>query len=330
MPKNVAEEYAELTHYTSAAGLFGIISSDCLWASHAAFLNDAQELTHFFDERLYELAGHEIRSYAEYLASDPENAKIIEADGGLGPRVENESRAWVAGLRTATLTLNNPFVFSMSGTNDPLVQANGLLSQWRGYGVDGGYAITFDTKGLDALLQIEESTYMYQHALWGDVHYYGINDVQPSSAEVEEAEATVRKGIAHLVRGGTAEETEGFYQAISSLSCLFKHWGFREEREVRIVAIPTDRELADKERALGDTRIPKTVKAFPRGGLLVPFIELFYRSSSNEIPKSLPIKRVIVGPHAEAAVRARSLERLLVAYGYKAEVVCSTIPYIGR
>ena len=41
MATHVAEAYSELVHYTSAVGLAGILASDCLWASHASFLNDA-------------------------------------------------------------------------------------------------------------------------------------------------------------------------------------------------------------------------------------------------------------------------------------------------
>jgi hypothetical protein len=33
-----------LFHYTSAAGLYGILESGCLWATHYRFLNDNREL----------------------------------------------------------------------------------------------------------------------------------------------------------------------------------------------------------------------------------------------------------------------------------------------
>ena len=46
------EKYPGLMHYTTGAGLTGIISTDCLWASRALFLNDTTEMAHFFDARL--------------------------------------------------------------------------------------------------------------------------------------------------------------------------------------------------------------------------------------------------------------------------------------
>lgn len=331
MSKAVTEEYAELTHYTTGAGLAGIVSSGCLWASHAAFLNDSEEMRHFFDARLPDLALPEVLTYASELARLPANAKKMEADGGIEKLARLEAEKTAKNLRTVTLAFNHPYIFSMSGTRDPLVAHSGLLSQWRGYGSDGGYALVFDTVEFDRLLKLEGETYHYQHALWGDVHYYGVApSSQPSSEEVAESEAVVSKGIARLVRGGTAEETQGFYEAISSLSCLYKHWGFWEEHEIRVIAIPVDTEVAQLVAAEGQTKLQKPIKTFLRGGLPVPYLELFNQPVAAHGRVRLPIKRVIVGPHREAAIRAQAVQRLLAANDYEAEVVCSQIPYIGR
>ncbi len=332
MPRAVTEEYTELMHYTTAAGLAGIVSNGCLWANHAAFLNDAEEMKHFFDARLPDLVLPEVLSYMNELARVPEHAKTMEADGGIEKIARSETQMRVESLRTNTLRLNHPYIFSMSATRDPLVSHSGLLSQWRGYGGDGGYALVFDTVEFEQLFKVEEQTYRYQHAWWGNVHYYdGIDpSSQPSSEDVAELEAVVRTGIARMLRGGTAEETNGFYQAISSLSCLYKHWGFWEEREVRVVAIPVDAEIARSAATEGETKPQKPIKTFLRGGLPVPYLELFTQPASSHEQVRLPIKRVIVGPHREAGLRAQAIQRLLAANDYEAEVVCSQIPYIGR
>jgi hypothetical protein len=237
----------------------------------------------------------------------------------------------VAQLRSATLSLNHPYIFSMSAARDTRVLDSGLLSQWRGYGPDGGYALVFDTVEFERLLRVEGEAFHYQHAYWGDVHYYGIDPrTQPSTEDVAESEAVVRAGIANLIRGGTADETDGFYQAITNLSCLYKHWGFWEEHEVRVVAIPVDSEVASLAEAQGETRPQKPIKVFLRGGIPIPYLELFVPRDVPKVPTRLPIKRVIVGPHSEQALRAQAVQRLLAANGYDAEVVCSQIPYIGR
>jgi len=191
--------------------------------------------------------------------------------------------------------------------------------------------LVFDTAEFDRLLKIEGETYHYQHALWGNVHYYEIDPKsQPSSEDVAESEAVVRTGIARMMRGGTAEETKGFYEAVSGLSCLYKHWGFWEEHELRVIAIPVDAEIARLATAQGETRLQKPIKTFLRGGLPVPYLELFTQPSSSHVRTRLPIKRVIVGPHREGLLRAKAVQRLLTENNYDVEVVCSKIPYIGR
>jgi hypothetical protein len=52
VPIAVEDFYQELFHYPSAAGLVGIVESQCLRATHAAVLNDVSEIKVFFGERL--------------------------------------------------------------------------------------------------------------------------------------------------------------------------------------------------------------------------------------------------------------------------------------
>lgn len=315
-------------HYTTAAGLAGIVSSSSVWASHAAFLNDAEEMKHFFDVRLFDIAFAEALEYANEVAHSPDAAKEMEADGGIVEIARKEAAALTAQLRSSILSFNHPYIFSMSAAHDPRVSRSGLLSQWRGYGADGGYALVFDTVGFDNLLQLEGHAFLYQHAQWGDVHYHGIN-IQPSIEDVAEAEAVVRIGLARMIRGRTAAELpEDFYEKISSLSCLYKHWGFSEEHEVRVIAIPFRDEIAAQARAEGEAKLPRQPKTFLRSGIPVPYLELFAQLPGT--PPRLPIKRVIVGPHREKTLRAEAVRVLLAANGYAAEVVCSETPYIGR
>lgn len=329
MPKPVTDEYAELVHYTTATGLAGIVASGCLWATHASFLNDAEEIKHFFDSRLLELAYDEVLKYTKELAEVQSVRAQMQAEGGVEAVARSEARKCLHAIRTSTISMNDPYVFSMSAAPDARTASSGLLSQWRGYGLDGGYAIVFETAPLEQLLRVEDRAFHYQHFSWADVHYYGGPDSQPSAADVAEYESALRTGIANWIRGGDPAETVDFYHAVTSLSCLCKHWGFFEEREVRVVAIPAHPEVAAAS-AEKETRPQKSIKVFPRGGAPIPYIELFESRECPNTPTRLPIKRVIVGPHRDGALRLEAVRRLLAANTYKAEVVCSEIPYIGR
>lgn len=54
--------------------------------------------------------------------------------------------------------MNEPYVLSFCASGSTRVSAHGLLSQWLGYGKDGGYSIAFDTAGLEKLWRREAET----------------------------------------------------------------------------------------------------------------------------------------------------------------------------
>jgi len=329
MSMPVSQQYPELLHYTTLAGLRGILSSGCLWATDAAFLNDSSEISHFFDERLRELLAEDARQYAIELARVPKYLARMLNDGGIDKIVGLEVDAWHSTLRRATLAMNRPFVLSLSGPSDERVQHSGLLSQWRGYGVDGGYALVFDSYKLESMLRAEATAHHFMHVQIGDVYYHGIDPkIQPATPDVAEYEEIVHQGVRRMMRGGTAEETERFYEAVTALSCLYKHWGFWEEREVRVVVVPASQEVA----AAAESQAPpqKEVYFLNRGERKVPYIELFSGVRLPDGIAPLPIKRVIVGPHTNREAHAAFVRQELESAGFTAEVVQSRIPYIGR
>lgn len=323
----LTDQYDELLHYTTIEGLIGIVSTGRLRASHAAFLNDSEESQHYYNARLPSVAAEVI---GEALLKQSTAAGVAHGSGD--ERFEHlraiKAEALVRQVRAATLSFNDPYVFAMSAADDERVARSGLLSQWRGYGPDGGYCIVFDTKEMEAFLTREFEAFHYQQIHWGDVYYYGHTPSQPAAGDVAENESVLRAGLLDLVNHGDVDRTPGFLQAIIMLSCVYKHWGFHEEHEVRVVAIPMRSDVM--ERIPPDERNAKAQKqilAFPRAGLAVPCLELSAGIGGRHL---LPIRRVMVGPHRDSAARRDSIERLLVSHGYAPNVVVSEIPYIGR
>ena len=155
-----------------------------------------------------------------------------------------------------------------------------------------------DTNELNELLQTEGQQHNYQFAQWGDVYYYGLSaSLQPASEEVQEYEEVVRRGVLALATGKHPDTVPDLYNAITSLSCLFKHWGFSEEQEVRVFAIPAARGVAADALASGDLNPPRQPRTFVRGNQLVPYLELFRDLGDGHSPTKLPVRRVVVGPH---------------------------------
>lgn len=322
MPRSITEAYGELIHYTTAGGLAGILSSHSLWATHTAFLNDASEITTFLDRRLPGLLQQEVRAALVDVSRNTNDAKVIADWGGIDKASEDTVAGLVHSIRTSTLTFNKPYVLSFSAAHDPRVSQDGLLSQWRGYGTDGGYAIVFDTSGLHSLLEAEGAVFGYQFAQWADVHYYDEGSHAPEPAEeILQAEEALRKAVADFVRTRNSDALDPTYEAVSMLSCLYKHWGFHEEREIRVVVVPSNDEIANAQQK--PVRAPRF---FLRNGAPVPYLPLF-----ESLPdRRLPILRVIVGPHREKLQRRTAVESMLAAHGINVPVLVSEIPYIGR
>ena len=107
-----------LYHYTSAAGLFGILERRVVFASDVFFLNDASEVR-YAQRRM-------LARVRQYLGPDqPWLQELLE--------ISEAKPGW----------LDDVFVTSFCEDPD-------LLSQWRGYAA-GGFAIGFAADGLAAL-----------------------------------------------------------------------------------------------------------------------------------------------------------------------------------
>lgn len=127
-----------LYHYTTLAGLLGIIGSGNLRATDVQFLNDAQELRYGRDDLCAEL-----QRYADDL--DPPGSDPEADDGRLKARATvARSASEYLGQGKLTDQGESVYVACFCGNGD-------LLSQWRGYGTGGGYALGFKRAALAQL-----------------------------------------------------------------------------------------------------------------------------------------------------------------------------------
>lgn len=325
--KSVVESYPELWHYTTALGLHGILTSQQLWATDIFYLNDAEEFTGFFDRKLLHILTEGVNAGIVEASKTSEGLKHINDAGGQAIVARDLPSQLLEILRTNTLKLHAYVTsFCSPSGNDT---EDGLLSQWRGYGLDGGYAIVFDTKGLNELLEDEQKRFFYSFGHWGDVDYFDGDSTKVAHEERLEWEKTIRETIASMLVKKDLLLAEKLFVPILCLATRHKHRGFREESEVRISTVTSMSGISmDEVKKAGDNRPKKPVYFTLRGGMLVPYIALFERPS-NEKAK-LPIKKVIVGPHPEKLKRQKAIVKLLDQLEIEANVVTSDIPYLGR
>jgi hypothetical protein len=285
-------------------------------------LNDYQEFSGFLDTRLRKILN---------LSIQESNSK--------GPKVEQDFNAKVGiiyeSIRQITLDLD-AFVTSFCST-DRASGPDGLLSQWRGYGKEGGYAVILATKYLEELASKEAKSFLYGFVSLSDVDYYNQRNDEPSrDSDTLEREAQIKEMFDKVLSTirvapiANAVDTiiNEHYSSLVYLASRHKHHGFREENEIRLTALRYRESKVPVLRAAGAKEPLKSVHFREKHGVLIPYIKLF-ESVSGKNKERLPITKIIVGPHRDIEKRSRSVRALLAQNGISAPVIESQIPYVG-
>jgi hypothetical protein len=234
---------AIIYHYTTISGLIGIVTSRELWASDSQFLNDGTEL-----------------SYARDIFFS-EVQKL-----GLAPLEDG-------GYKVAGRSLEQFRMFIACFCED-----GDLLSQWRGYGADQGYALGFDTEQLQAL----------NFGEMVPVQYGITNPTEYFAKELERARyPSAHPGVAEWF----ASE-----QLLPRLARV-KHPGFAEEREWRIL----------KQIPAYDLKDPDISVRF-RSSSMGPIAYLVISFPSD------CLREIIIGPGSHVGVRKASILNMLYCY----------------
>jgi hypothetical protein len=178
------------------------------------------------------------------------------------------------------------------------------------------------------LLHEEGKKWDYSGCFAGDVVYSSSTDAEMRDEFSEDIES-IQKNLENAFRKLDPTAMEDTYIKIVSCACRYKHWGFAEEAEFRIVVVPTPKRIVEIKKRKGKAiSPPKPVGYFSREGKTVPYLNLFEEITSSSV-KQLPIKRVIVGPHPDKEKRKITVEQLLGQNNIQADVSVSAIPYLG-
>lgn len=320
MANLLEEEHPELFHYTGISGLEGIIKSQTLWASHALFMNDTTELCEF-KARFQEILKPVIEKFIVDKSQDPAIQSFIKERGGRKKFLESYIHS-VSQLYDSNFfgvygqpAHAEPFVVSFCTHDDNDIKQHGLLSQWRGYGQEGGYAVVFDTALLSKLLEQEARKFPPRYNLFGGKVIYSNELDDKVREELGKDFEIIMTSFQQYLEDKCGSTLYQIDTPLIRCACRFKHWGFHEEKEVRFIVIRRD-EIIERHH-------------FFRAGSLVPCIHLF--DGITQLPDSpLPIKRIIVGPHRDKERRRRAIESLLRQYQLNIPVSVSQIPYVSN
>lgn len=325
--QKTSEVYKKLYHYTTWEGLQGILDTQTLWATNYKFLNDYSEIILFRDKLISLIRPHVHDAYKKLIIHSPQVEQKINDCGGIDQVVQHDAEVVVDAQYNALG--NEIYILSFCGQHDnPKINNNGLLSQWRGYGAGGGAVLVFDTIKLEKTLELEAKRFEYGVGLIADLVYS--DDEKKLSDELSEQLSILADIVEQLFDHTYLSQKEhidlskGYIPFVHCIS-RYKHYGFSEENEVRIVALPMviDQDLLNMAKANGTTLKPeKEIKFRITNGKRIPYIELF---NSSDI--ELPIEKIIVGPHMEKDARVAVLREKLDSANI--EITCSDIPFVS-
>ncbi len=279
-------DHPELFHYTGRFGFEAIIRSNQLWATHFRHLSDDAEVAALKPLLIRAAAAIFDR---EVKSRDRGTRNLyFQRGGGVA-----HAKRFTESLYAATFERNDTRFavdaytasFSTHSADTPYERENGLETQWRFYAANG-FCLVFDTNGLSDRLAAEFDRFDFTHLNLEEVRY--ITDGIPLRGYFDFIEPALHVAVDQYFTG--YERPEMATMEFLRCATLLKRAVFREEREVRIVAIPgapgyQEQAVREYPKLFVKKSIP-SIQEMPKR-----HITLF-----DGVEIKLPIKRVIVGP----------------------------------
>lgn len=323
VPDHISPTYSDeagddaLFHYTTAKGLIGILTTGQLWSTAYYCANDESELA----------VGKGVlsplfRNHTHELIRNNDPRIVTFARRGVDPREYGEN--FEQQIISLALSLLGVYITCFCRPTGEEDFQHGLLSQWRGYAIDGGYAIQFSRKKLLAAIEGARSAAGLNYDLM-DVHYQVAN---PLKAEVvRHSDAFLRAYSDYLdelaqpidfnvktMRSPIAGLPGGPLEALLNYLAHTKNVHFREERECRLSLVqPTATDI--------DGSLP--VAYYERGGIPIPYTQT-PKPTVNVLDC---IEWVVVGPAPRLQARFKAVAQLARQHSRQIRVRPSHIPF---
>lgn len=308
-------------HYTTIAGCYGILSSNVLHASNIRFVNDRKELR-FVDEFIRD----SVKAKFVSVFSDARKKAILNQPVDIDMLSDAEANTLISQIHITSERIAPVFAVSFCRSWSDETEHNGLLSQWRGYGVEGGVALRFRVNGLKELLRSEVDKFNLMANSLGDV-IYGRQDVEFDS--IKDDLDVFPKVVPDIVEGilknsgidyqyeGDKVSLDSLWKPYANVAPRLKHPGFSEEAEYRMVV------AAWKGHPDPETKKEKKPVFFKiRNNYILPY--LVFNDRENV---TLPIDRILVGPSLDAERRRDGIDAFVRELAVDIAVDVSNIPF---
>lgn len=320
LPGHTLPTYSEesredaLFHYTTAKGLLGILRDNEIWSTAYYCTNDETELS----------SGRGVltpifRSKTHQMIQEKDPQVDIFKNRGVDIReyadkFEQTIFSFALNSLCAYITC-----FCKPGSKEDFL--HGLLSQWRGYGVDGGYALQFSRKRLQNQIAQANISQGLSYELQ-DVHYSPDNLLKDDV--IAHSDAFISAYLDHLnwlanwkfdkepMWSPIAGLPGGPLESLLDFLIHTKSGHFGEEKECRLSV------LEPVSSGLGVL----SVDYFNRNGLIVP-----YTRTPQDFNVLDCVDWIIVGPSPRIENRFNSVLQMVRKMGLKIKVRPSHIPF---
>lgn len=304
-----------LFHYTTANGLIGLLTKNEIWSTAYWCANDESELvtgkgvlTPMFKRVTHALV--------------QKNDALVQTFASRGVDIETHAESFEHQVLAMTFNVLSAYITCFCkplGEEDFL---HGLLSQWRGYGTDGGYALQFSRKKLEAAVAKGYDPAGFNYELQ-DVYYSPENPLKEQLLNHREKYEQVF--LNHLEerakpldfnrktrRSPVPDLLNGPLEALLDYMIQTKNKHFSEERECRLSILQSTSE----EPGL------RPLNYFNRAGMIVPYVKT--ESASFDILDCLDW--IVVGPGPRMGARFNSVVQMVKRTGRRILVRPSHIP----
>lgn len=317
LPNYTAQSKADaLFHYTTAAGLIGILTSGQIWSTAYYCTNDESELTtgQGILRPLFYQEAHRLREAGD---------RRVQIFANRGVDIDHYADHFEKAIAGTALSQLCTYITCFFRPSDKEDFIHGLLSQWRAYGYDGGYALHFNRSKLQKMLDSFGDGESFEYDLQ-DVHYSPDNSLKAEVLSHKDAflaafheylddlaqplnfEKRSRPSPIHSLPGGPLE-------AYLSYISHTKNHHFAEERETRLSIT----QFVPAKKGC------QPVSYFNRDGLVIPYV----RSPKDRLDILDCLEWVVVGPGPRLLARFKALSQLIRQLDREIEVRASHIPF---
>ncbi|WP_308465323.1 DUF2971 domain-containing protein [Rathayibacter soli] len=286
-------------HYTTAAGLQGIIEGGSIWMTDARHLNDSGELV------------HAARIMRERITAKIESIRPEVLDESSNEDPAGSRVSVLRGIQSYLDRIELGQDYGYSAYVTAFCEDGNLLSQWRGYGGGVlGYSLGFSRDVLEKSDSLAKPT---MPGLYGAQQVSKPLELIPVDYGTDAGMAQIQDAIDQLApypsgHPGVHADVQ-FGQHVLPVLAKIKDPGFREEKEWRLL-LTTDSWL-------------KTVKVRVGPTGLVPYVEALWPREA--------LKAIIVGPGPNLELRADAVRKFVHRNydtdAHSIDVTTSRIPF---